>query len=81
MRIRTDDGRELWIYRNDQCKYCKHRIEGCDSWHGMQQLKMAIDKLEKEIKFYGSIDFKCDYFWLDETAYMRDREFDVCCEA
>ena len=43
----------------------------------MEELKAAIDKLEKEIKgFYGSIDFRCDYFWLDEVAYERDNEFD-----
>lgn len=79
MRTMNSRGQDLWIWRNDQCKYCKHRIEGCDSWKGMQELKTAIDKIEKETKgFYGSIDFKCDYFWLDEVAYERDME--CCCE-
>lgn len=82
MNAKTSTGNSAWIYWPEQCKYCMHRNEnytqqyratklGCDC-EATHELINALQQVEHHAKgVYGSLDFKCDYFNLDEEAYME----------
>ena len=77
MRVRYN-GHEEWVYYQDQCDLCLSDRDGCSYYYGTQQLLDALRWLDKNVKgAYGSLDFKCDYFRLDENKLVKE----YCCEA
>lgn len=65
------NGEKVWIYWPDQCKLCKGYIcpvnnEPC----AKEKTEKFIEDLRKlehgAIGVYGRLEFKCDYFCLDE---------------
>ena len=65
------------IYWPEQCKYCKRlQIEDLNSELGKiiskdcTRNKIFIEKLRGEyFDYLGTLDFRCDYFVLDEDKY------------
>ena len=61
-----------YIYYKEQCKYCLKKGK-CDYQKNTQTFLDAINGIEHLASgVYGSLNFRCDYFNLDELAYRKD---------
>lgn len=61
-----------WIYYPEQCEYCKNNDGSCGYYHGTQAAIEALQWLDRNIKAYGSYQFKCDYFIMDMDKYHNE---------
>lgn len=52
-----------WIYWYDQCKYCKNQNK-TDSCERNQKFMRTLNNMYHN--YLGTVDFKCDYFQIDE---------------
>ena len=74
MRVRHN-GHEEWIYYQDQCDYCISDKTGCSYHAGTQELLKALRWLDANVRgAYGSLDYKCDYFRLNDDKLKSERE-------
>lgn len=77
MEATLKDGRKVWIYWPDQCRLCKgyfFRSENkpCNKERTIQFIN-DMKTLEHEAKgVYGTVEYKCDYFCLDEEKFHND---------
>ena len=78
------------IYWNEQCKYCKRYHEksantefGRSINEDCQRNQAFMQKLKGMYNEYlGTLDFKCDYFILDEDKYNEFKKLaDVGCNS
>ena len=57
-----------------QCKYCLKK-DKCDYQKKTQTFLDAINGIEHLVSgVYGSLNFRCDYFYFDELAYRKDNQ-------
>jgi len=74
------NGRKVWIWYPDQCKLCggfhfMSTNEPCDK-EKTQRLIDDIRDLESRYHgVYGSIEFRCDYFNLDEEKWRQHQRY------
>jgi len=61
-----------WIYYPEQCIYCKNNTGSCGYYRGTQAAIEALQWLDRNIKAYGSYQFKCDYFIMDMDKYHKE---------
>lgn len=84
------DGRKVWIYWPDQCDLCKGRSfrnenESCNNDLITKQFMKSLRELEHSAKgVYGRLEFKCDYFCLDDEKFhnhifYRQQDCGECC--
>lgn len=80
MYAKLDNGESVWIWWPLQCKLCKgymfksdnHR---CDNGK-TEELIEKLREVGKEFHgVYGSIEFRCDYFCLDEEKYRKTERY------
>ena len=58
-----------WKEKGD---YCGNR-NNCEQEKTVREFKTALSFLENGAKgIYGSLNFTCDYFFLDENKYKRN---------
>ena len=63
-----------YIYYKEQCKYCLEKGK-CDYQKKTQIFLDAINGIEHLASgVYGSLNFRCDYFNLDELEYRKDNQ-------
>ena len=67
-----------YIYYKEQCKYCLKNGK-CNYQKKTQAFLDAINCIEYLASgVYGSLNFRCDYFNLDESAYRKDNPPESC---
>ena len=69
MEAKTKDGRKIWIYFPDQCKLCNGYTfisngKPCNRKATEEYISALMNINSNGV--YGSLQFKCDYFALDE---------------
>lgn len=85
MEATTKDGRKIWIYFPDQCKLCKGYTFMSD---GKPCKKKETENYISELLrvkcngVYGSLEFKCDYFSLDDDKLKTIPPYNEsdCCQ-
>ena len=61
-----------YIYYKEQCDYCINKGK-CDYEQRTRTFVETIGGVESLTNgVFGSLSFKCDYFYLDELAYNKD---------
>ena len=61
----------MWIYWVEQCKYCKNQND-CSYETKTNFFINQLKQLEQNTKgVYGTLNFKCDYFLMDDEKYMK----------
>lgn len=83
MEVQLNNGHRAWIYYPEQCSLCKGFIfsngKPCEKEKTKEFINSLL-QLEHHTKgVYGSLDFKCDYFNLDEEAYKASRYCEASC--
>ena len=84
MYITLPNGQKSWIYFPEQCDLCKGFIfsDGtpCNRECTINLIKMLKEAEIKAKGVYGSVDFSCDYFNLDEDKYNNSRYNESSCQ-
>lgn len=80
MEAKKENGQKVWIYWPDQCKLCKSyffRSENKPCGRELtQEFINNLHQLEHHAKgVYGTLEFRCDYFTLDEEKYRNDQTY------
>lgn len=68
----------VYVYYKNQCDFCKNK-GNCDyekKTRTFVETIHGIDSIAKGV--YGCLDFKCDYFDLDEVAYGKANPPETC---
>lgn len=69
---------KVYIYYKKQCDYCTNKGK-CDYEFKTRTFVETIGGVVSLANgVYGSLDFKCDYFDLDEVAYYKDNMPESC---
>lgn len=65
---------KVYVYYKHQCNYCTNR-DKCDYEKKTRKFVETISGVESLANgVYGFLDFKCDYFNLDEVTYYKDHQ-------
>lgn len=67
-----------YVYYKKQCDFCTCKSK-CDyekKTRTFLETISGVDSLANGV--YGSLDFKCDYFNLNEEAYYKENPPDSC---
>ena len=74
----------LWVYWKDQCLYCMNR-EKCEYKNTVIDYIQRLREFEKNYfticcgqNIYGTTDFWCDYYIVDEEEYLKRQPADCC---
>lgn len=70
--------KNVYVYYKEQCGFCT-RKGNCDyekKTRTFVETISGVDALAKGV--YGRLDFKCDYFDLDEAAYNKAYPAESC---
>ena len=60
-----------YIHWKEECDYCDNR-NNCEYEKTMREFKTALSFLKNGVKgIYGSLNFTCDYFKLNENKFNR----------
>jgi hypothetical protein len=72
----------MWVYWKERCNYCVNREE-CKHKEKVLELMDILDDDEKDFclknHIYGTLDWKCDYFFFDDDEYLRKNLGDSPC--
>ena len=64
--------KKVYVYYKNQCDYCTNKCK-CDYEKKTRKFLETISGVNSlAYGVYGSLDFKCDYFDLDEVAYSKE---------
>jgi hypothetical protein len=67
-----------YVYYKEQCNYCRNKGK-CDYEKRTRTFVETIGGVERLTNgVYGSLDFKCDYFDLDQLAYNKENPPETC---
>ena len=67
-----------YIYYKKQCDYCLRKGR-CDSEKRTRTFVNTIGGVESlSTGVYGSLSFRCDYFYLNQLAYDKDNPPETC---
>lgn len=87
MKAKRENGQEVWIYWPEQCKLCKGYFFNSENKpcnrERTEEFINNLRQLEHHTKeVWGSLEFKCDYFNLDEEKYKNSSQADCghCCK-
>ena len=70
--------KKVYVYYKEQCNYCTNKGK-CDYEKKTRRFVETISGVESLANgVYGSLDFKCDYFDLDEVAYSKANQSENC---
>jgi hypothetical protein len=70
--------KKVYVYYKEQCNFCTNTGK-CDYEKKTKAFVKTISGLESLANgVYGSLDFKCDYFDLDEVAYSKANPPETC---
>lgn len=71
----------LGIYYKDQCSYCLNK-GGCSYEKRTKQFIETISGIESLASgVFGCLSFACDYFYLDQAAYIKAKLDEAATEA
>jgi hypothetical protein len=68
----------MWVYWKERCNYCVNREE-CKYKEKVLELMDILDDDEKDFclknHIYGTLDWKCDYFFFDDRTNFHYLHF------
>lgn len=78
MEIIHKDGSKTWIYWPEQCELCKGYTfladgKPCKKEKTKAFIKELLDLEHKYKGVYGTLQFKCDYFCVDEEKWEKSK--------
>lgn len=85
MKVVTKDNKIGWIYWPEQCNFCKgyhflsENNKPCDKEKMKEFITKLLDLEHCTKGVYGSLEFKCDYFNLDDEKYTEFVQGQCCC--
>lgn len=70
--------KNVYVYYKKQCDYCTQKSK-CNYEKKTRTFVETISGVNYLASgVYGSLDFKCDYFDLDEVAYNKENLPEAC---
>lgn len=69
---------KVYVYFKEQCDYCTNKGK-CDYEKKTRRFVETISGVESVANgVFGTLDFKCDYFYLDQVAYDKENPAETC---
>lgn len=77
MKAKLENGHDVWIHWPDQCRLCKGYFFSSENKpcrkERTQDYINSLRELEHSFPgVYGTTEFRCDYFCLDEEKFHKD---------